>query len=456
MTIDEYRLGLLAPRALLGRSVGAGSVLVAAALPLLFLHLDAQPQFSLGGGVDADLSDLAVLALALAAAVSAARDGIEPLRSGRGLWIASGLLLAGIAISVAYGSRQTWYPTGTHAITAAKFAEYAAIALALPLLLRTTRDLVAPAAALLAWSVCATAFGLLQFLGLVRNWDRTPAGWRKESFLGYHNFAALSAAVLALVLIALAFGVEGKRRLGVVAALSGVAGMVIGGPLDALIGIAVALAAILLLGRSRGTLTLRRALVAVALVAVVAGGVVLIRGSTIEQTLRFFGAAEKQAQTTSDVQSWPQRALLAYIGGRIFLDHPLLGVGWQGSGDPPAFRPYLAAAHRRFDQPPRAFPSEQHPWGVQNAFVQAAADMGIVGLLLFLALFVSTALTAGRIALRARGAVAWGGAAALAWIVVAAAVWNGMGLIAGIPLDALTWLAVGLAATVAALERREA
>ena len=46
----------------------------------------------------------------------------------------------------------------------------------------------------------------------------------------------------------------------------------------------------------------------------------------------------------SDIQSYRQRTLLAYIGGRIFLDHPLLGVGWQGSADEYAYRPYLADA----------------------------------------------------------------------------------------------------------------
>jgi hypothetical protein len=436
--------------------LGGGPLLVALALPLLFLHVDAQPTASLPGGVDADLSDLAVLVVAAAAAVVAAREGTARLRPGLPLWVASALLLAWIGVSVLLGARHAWYPTGTHAVTAAKFAEYALLAPALPLLLRSARDLVAPAASLLVWSVCATSFGFLQFLGLVRNWDRTPAGWRKESFLGYHNFAALSAAVLAGVLIWLAFDLRDRRRLVVATAVVGIVGMVIGGPLDALAGLVAALAALFAATRLRGTLTARRAAAAVAIVAVVAAGLVVIRGSAIEQTLRFFGAAEKQAETTGNVQSWPQRVLLAYIGGRIFLDHPVVGVGWQGSGDPQAFAPYLADAHRHFDQPEQAFPSETRRWGVQNGPVQAAADMGAIGAVFFLGVFATAGVVAFRLARRATGVAALAGAAALAWTLIALAVWNGLGLVPGIPLDALTWLAVGLAATAATLARRHA
>ena len=45
------------------------------------------------------------------------------------------------------------------------------------------------------------------------------------------------------------------------------------------------------------------------------------------------------------MQSYSQRTLLAYIGLEIFLDHPLLGVGWQGSLDEAGYGPQLAAAH---------------------------------------------------------------------------------------------------------------
>jgi O-antigen ligase len=138
------------------------------------------------------------------------------------------------------------------------------------------------------------------------------------------------------------------------------------------------------------------------------------------------------------VQSYRQRVLLAYIGGRIFLDHPALGVGFEGSGDHFAYAPYVAAAKAKFDQPAVAFPSPAHPWGVQNAYVQLLADLGVLGPLLFLL----ATLTPVALALRrgSRPAAVAGGALML----LALGVWNGFGIVAGIPLDALTWLAAGI------------
>ena len=89
--------------------------------------------------------------------------------------------------------------------------------------------------------------------------------------------------------------------------------------------------------------------------------------------------------------------------------------------------------------PERAFPSPEHPWGVQNAFIQALADLGVLGLVLWLAVFAAAVwlgFTGGPIALV--GAV---------WLLVAMNIWNGVGFFAGIPLGALTWLGCGLAAT---------
>jgi O-antigen ligase len=80
---------------------------------------------------------------------------------------------------------------------------------------------------------------------------------------------------------------------------------------------------------------------------------------------------------------------------------------------------------------------------VQNAYVQAAADLGIVGVVLWLAPFVLALFLA-------LGANAPPGAVATFVVLAAMGVWIGQGLVAGIPLDAATWLGFGLAATAAA------
>ena len=55
--------------------------------------------------------------------------------------------------------------------------------------------------------------------------------------------------------------------------------------------------------------------------------------------------------------SWSQRLIYVYIGGRVFLDNPVLGTGWEGELPPHDYAQYLADARERFpDQPAHYFP----------------------------------------------------------------------------------------------------
>jgi hypothetical protein len=139
--------------------------------------------------------------------------------------------------------------------------------------------------------------------------------------------------------------------------------------------------------------------------------------------------------------------MLAYIGLRIWEEHPLGGVGFERSDN--RYQPYLADAKRKFpDQPPQAYPTQAHPWGVQNFWVQLLADTGIAGLALGVAAFVVGVVTA----LRAQPRYVLFGLVAAGWILVAAGTWNAVGIVAGVPLQAVTWLGFGLAAVAGALE----
>jgi hypothetical protein len=223
--------------------------------------------------------------------------------------------------------------------------------------------------------------------------------------------------------------------------------MVLGGAFDSLLGLTLAAAAIVLVLPVRKA---RRVLWIAAIVCAVAVGIVTIRSSAVADGLKFLGIKQGTGGASTHIQSYRQRVLLAYIGGRIFLGAPALGVGFQGSGDPYAFSPYLAAAHRRFDQPPDAFPSQQHRWGVQNAYVQSLADLGLLGLPAFLAALLVPAIVAAR-----RG-VGDARVLGVALVLLTVGAWNGYGLVAGIPLDALTWLAVGVAAASVCFARGNA
>jgi hypothetical protein len=430
------------PLASLRARYGAGPLVVASAIPFLFLHRNYQPGLDVGAA-HVDLSDLAVLAIVLAALLL---RGAMPRRAFVPWLVLVLLILAGVVWGAALFDA---YPAHTHLTTAAKWIEYMLLAPAAAAILRRPRDLVPAAVVLVAWDAVAAIVGLLQFAGAIGDLDGTPAGRRKPSFIGYHDYAAFSGAALVLALIVLARGsrTPHERRLAFVAGVVGAIGLVLGGAFDSLLGLILAATGVVLATRLRD----RRRLAGIgAVVLAVAIGVVGIRSSAVADGLKFLGVKQGNGGASTHIQSYRQRVLLAYIGGREFLAHPVLGVGWQGSADPYAFEPYLAAAHRRFDQPDEAFPSQTRRWGVQNAYVQSLADLGFLGLPVFLAAFLVPGFFA------ARHGLGDARVAGVALPLLVLGVWNGFGLVAGIPLDALTWLAVGVAAASVSFTRSDA
>jgi hypothetical protein len=267
---------------------------------------------------------------------------------------------------------------------------------------------------------------------------------REPSFLGIHDFAGLSGAALVLALAALV--VREGNRFAWVAGAAGVVGLALSAAAAGAIGVALAAVAVLALAAARRELVPSRALAVVAVAGLAALGALLMHNGDIPRAIRAVGIGSKpKPQTGIDIKSYAHRSLLAYIGIRIFADHPVVGVGWQGSEEQENYGPYLAAAHRRYpNDPPIAFPGPRHAWGVQNAYLQTLADLGVVGFAVLASLFAAAAVLGVRAALRAPPGAVVVTAAGLLWLLVAAGVWNGLGLVAGIPLDALTWLGVGL------------
>jgi O-antigen ligase len=332
-------------------------------------------------------------------------------------------------------------------VTAAKFAEYALLAPVVPLLLRRTRDLVLPLWSLALWSSAATIVGIAQFFG-ANIFLAGTVGRRQASFLSSADFAALSAAALLAGVVAAVFPRVPRTRIpAAIALVSGALGMIVAGAVASLLGLATALVVLAIVLLLRRELAVRR-LAAVAVVSVVVlAGIVAIRGSDLDAFARFLGAkpGTSQPQATK-VQTYAHRTLLAWLGWQIFVDHPLIGVGWEGSAEPANFLRYIPAAHRRFpDEAPLAFPSAApgRQYGVQNSWIQALADLGVVGLALWASLFAIVAWLAGRAAVvlgSPTALYALLAAALLAWL------WTAQGFVAGIPLDALTFLAFGLGA----------
>ena len=148
---------------------------LAVAIPFLFLHATYQPTLSLGVGstsIDATLADAAIALAVVAAVLRGRREGWAPLRSARVLLaLAAAFVLVG-ALSLATPSLLGEdYAVGVHAISLAKFAWYACLLPATLLLVRATRDAVPLLRAVVMWSVVATSWGLLQFLGIVSEFE---------------------------------------------------------------------------------------------------------------------------------------------------------------------------------------------------------------------------------------------------------------------------------------------
>jgi len=435
------RTPALSPRALL----------LAAAIPILFLHVQYQPGVTVDIGstsINAYLSDFLVLAVVLLALAVGIRSGFGPLVRGRIFWAAAIVFFVWIFVEVAYGRvNDSGYAWQTHAVTAAKLLEYALLAPAVVLIVRTFTDLLVALWSLTLWSVFATGVGVAQFFGAPIFLAGTVAR-RQASFLSSGDFAAISSAVLLLGLIA--FGLprlQLGRRLAIVATVSGVLGTIIAGALASVLGVMTALVVLALVALARRELSLRPIALVAGAAAIVLVGSIAIRGADLDAFARFLGASPgKQQANPTKIQTYAHRTLLVWLGYQIWIDHPAIGVGFEGSAEPDTFEPYIPVAKHRFpDESPNSFPSRapNRQYGVQNLWVQALADLGVIGLLLTAAVFAAAAWLAGRAALAGRRI----GAIALAWTALLVWLFTAQGFIAGIPLDALTWLAFGLAAT---------
>ena len=417
-----------------------GAALLALALPPLFTHIDYQPKFSVGAAT-VQLSDIAVLVVA-AYAIAAYRDELSRLRVARWVWLATAALFVWILVETVYG-RLHWdgYRFGTHLLSAGKWEEYALLALAPALVLRTRRDVHAVFAVLTVWTALAALVGLTQFFGA--GWfGAWGAGSRQPSFVGTHDLAAVGGGAMLAGLVGLAFDAPlfGTRRWAWACFVAGLVAFVLGGASAGILGLVPAGAAIAIISR-------RRHVVLVALTVVVAGaGVLAIRSKDVADFTRFVGV-RKQEQPKG-VQTYAQRTILTYFGVRVWLDHPLLGVGWHGTDEFHNLQPYLADAKRRWpNQTPQSFPSPAHPYGVQTLYVETLSDLGVVGVVLLAAFFASALW----LALRGPPPLATVG---LAWLLLVLGLFAAEGFTSGIPLDAVMWLGVGFAVAAAAAPAR--
>lgn len=431
----------------------AAALVLALGIPLLFLHPHYQPSLTIRS-LSFDLTDITVAAVVAAALVTGIRNGFAPLRDGLRIWLPMALFVVMVIASIGYARHlDPAYAVGPHVVSSLKFFEVALLAPAVPLLLRGSGDVRALFFSVGAWSVVLSAVAVLQFLGLVDEFEGKRPGQREPSLIGVHELGAYSAAALTLGITSIL--IRDSRWTTYVVVVAGGIGVAVAAALDSVTGLIVACLALTLLTRRTGRPHGSRIGIVAAIVLVVGIGAISLRSSAISAALRSIGL-ERQTTTTSEhVQSYAHRTLLGYIGLRIWFDHPILGVGWQASKEPGSFEPQLAAAHRRFPhEPPRAFPGPDREWGVQNGVIQILADHGVVGLLVVASLLATVLYSAAKAAVRSPWDEAVVGLVAFAWVCVACAAITGVGVWPGFSGNTLLWLSIGLAACAGKLAGR--
>ena len=427
------------------------AVILAAAVPVLAVNPAYAPGISLsfgGASLSIETGDVAMLAVALATLAVARREGWAPLRNAGMVLVPAGLLVLSVILATLFGPQLTeGYPLAAKIVSAAKFLEYAVLVVAVPVIVRGAADAKAVAASVVATGVAATGWATLQLVGFLPNFDNVPAGRRMPAFAGYHDFAILSGLTLAVAVGAVALGHPRSSRPFVwLAASAGVVGIVIAGALSAVLALLLGIAFAI------GVMFVRKVATSARVAALVAIAVIVLTGSGIMRSgdaADFIGFLDPSSETTqTGVETYSQRTVLSYIGLRIFLDHPFGGVGWQASELPVNVEPFLADVRRRFpDVTEEALPSAAHPWGVQNAYIQAAADMGVAGLVFIVWLALAAIIRSGRATLSRQATVALALPVTVASLVCVFE-WAALGLVAGGPATALIWFTFGSAVAV--------
>jgi hypothetical protein len=425
------------PRAAGGALAGAAGWLLPLLVVLLFVHISYQPTVAVHG-VDVGAGDV-VLWLAVLASL----PRLRALGSSR-------VVLALVALFLLYALADTLFAAAPsynlhkHGVTWAKFTEFALIVAIVPAL--GDRGVVRR----VAWTtvgvaIAAAVVAIVQFGGahIFAAWGR----WNREpSFTGVHELGTLGAVTLAVAFVARALPGLLDDRIVVPALAAGLVCTILSGAVAAGLGLAAATALVLFVALRRRALTRSLAVLVLAAAFVGEAGIVVMRGGDITQFARYVGIAKKEQSTTSNVQTYAQRSLLAYIGLRVWRDRPVFGAGWQSIREPSVFEPQLPAARAKFpDQPPLAFPSRAHPWGIDDAYIESLAELGLVGLVLLLAPLAAGTVAGVRRALRGPAEPATVATLGTACVFVAAGVWTGQPLTVAAFTD-VAWLGLGLVA----------
>lgn len=412
-------------------AVGGSYVLLLLTLVLCLVRAEDQPGVEIGlGSTDATIvpADVAVALLAAALVVRLTRR--RRLPAGAAALAAAGTFALYVAASSVPNG-------GAAVVSAVKLSELGVIAFGVALLADTRRRLTGVVLVACAMTAAAVVWALVGFA--------ERPGSRQASFVGEHDLAALGTMALAVAL-ATAFAARQTlgRRLPVALGLAGALGIVLGASLASLLGVYAASASLIGLAAVRGSARLRAVLLTLLAAAAVTGGTLALRQGELGFLNELVAEEQEPGQFAA---SWSQRLIFSYIGGRIFLDSPVVGTGWWGLLPAEEYAPYLQDAHERFsNQPARYFPSADGTLVPQQTYDQILYELGLVGGVLFVALAAVAARDAWRTGRswprdEPDELLAYVPAA---WLASTAGALAGAALFGGTPMAAIFWITLGV------------
>ena len=329
-------------------------------------------------------------------------------------------------------------PNGADALTSAgRLVELFALTLGVVAFVDERERLVTLLGVVVGFCVAAVAWGAVEFVA--------GGGGRQGSFMGEHDLAALGTLAVVIGLAA----VYARPGRPVPVALAGlVAGglaIALGASLASLLGLYLAAGVLLALALARRALRKGALVVTFVVVVAVTGATLVLRTGELGFIQEWFGPEpERPGQYAA---SWSQRLIFAYVGGRVFLDRPVLGTGWHGELPADDYARYLPDARARFpDQPEQYFRDLEGTFIPQQTYDQILLELGVVGGLLFLLiafLAVRHALGVGLRAPPLEYALVPAG-----WLAGLAGALAGAALFGGSPVASLFWLTLGVVAAI--------
>lgn len=392
-------------------------------VPLCLLRSVDLPSVGVGS-LDVTVADLFLAATAvLAAARLRAEQRLpSPWLLGTAAAFAALLLISAV-------------PNGSDAFSgAAKIVTFAGLTLGAAAFLVSERRVRAFLAVVVLWAAAAAGWALVGFL--------TSDRGRQASFMGEHDMAAVATLAIAVGLAHVHARPGRPGPLAIVALAAGLVGTVLGASLASLLGLYLVAAVVLAISARRGRLRLVSAVVTLAVAGAATAGTLALRQGELGFLQEWFGTPSDTPG--ENAASWSHRLIYAYVGGRVFLDNPVLGTGWHGLLPPEEFARYVPAARERFPgQPSHYFPPTDEGFIPQQTYDQILFELGLVGGLVFLALAGIAARRAALAARRRKGERTYLSAA---WLAALAGALAGAALFGGAPLTAMLWLTLGVVA----------